>query len=230
MGVYMENLVINYAQQDKELLIESTSRLSSEGAKFRGSYTINDKKQDISDALKNDRRKLASFMSNPIFRTDPKGLTEKEVLDIIIKNDFFDKNRNHKGNGFSNRFETLQINNDKIIFDHTSHLTWQQHGSLESMSLEQAIQWIAELNKIGYANFHNWRLPTLEEAMSLMKKERENGSLFKDHIFGQRQSGIWTSDVTDNKTMAWVVFFNYGSCYVSCFDLKNYVQAVRSLT
>ncbi len=221
--------MIAHVQQDNDLLIESAHHFSGEGIDYRGSHPMNDKMQRVTDALKNNRGKLASFISNPIFRNDPRGLTEREVLDIIIKNDFFDKNRNLHGKGFSNRFETLQINNDKIIFDHTSRLTWQQHGSLESMPFESAKQWLAELNKVGYANFTDWRLPTLEEAMSLMKKERENENLFKDHIFGQRQRGIWTSDVTENKNMAWVVFFNYGSCYVSCFDVKNFVQAVRSL-
>lgn len=223
----METLAINNAQLEAGLLISPRSRQQSE---VIGSPLTNDRRQRFSDIIKNNQRKLGPLISNPIFRSNPRELTEKEVLDIMIKNDFFDKNRNHKGKGFRNRFETLQMDNDKIIFDHTSHLTWQQHGSLEPMSFDQAVQWIAELNKMGYANFNDWRIPTLEEAMSLMKRERETGDLFKDHIFGQRQRGIWTSDVTENKTMAWVVFFNYGSCYVNCFDLKNYVQAVRSLS
>ena len=96
------------------------------------------------------------------------------------------------------------------------------------MPYKQAKFWIEELNRIDYANYHNWRLPTLEEAMSLMKKEQRNGELFIDPIFDQTQKGIWTSDLTQNGSLAWVVFLNYGSCYVNCFDLENYIRAVRS--
>jgi len=179
------------------------------------------------DILSVMQKKNLSILSNPIFRNHPKQLSENEVMEVIIRNDFFDKNRNLNGNGFNTHFETTQINSDKIIVDYTSRLMWQQHGSLEPMSYEKAKHWIAELNKLGYANFHDWRLPTLEEAMSLMKNERRNGNLFQNRIFGQKQSGIWTSDYTENAILAWVVFFRYGSCHVNCFDLDNYVRAVR---
>ncbi len=110
----MENLVIGHAQQDNELLIESTSRLKSEGTKTRGSYPINDKKQRVSDVLKNNQRKLAPFISNPIFRNDPKGLTENEVLNIIIKNDFFDKNRKVNANELKGMADESRNEKDRI--------------------------------------------------------------------------------------------------------------------
>ena len=224
----MQDLLISHERKENENGTESNIRLKKDGAETWESNFKNRKKQIYYGDPGDNRMKCAPLLSNPIFRNLPRGLSEEEAKEIIIKNDFFDKNRNKKGKGFSNRFEILQIDSDKVIFDHTSHLTWQQHGSLESMPFEQAMRWIDELNKICYANFNDWRLPTLEEAMSLIKKEKNNGNLFKDQIFGQKQSGIWTSDLTENKTMAWVVFFNYGSCYVNCFDLNNYVQAVRS--
>ena len=224
----MQDLLISQTRKDNENVAELTIRSKGDGASARES-NLKSGKQQISFGTPGDNRmRFAPFLSNPIFRNFPKGVTEEEAKEIIIKNDFFDKNRNQKGNGFSNRFEIFQFNDDKVIFDHTSHLTWQQHGSLEAMSFEQALCWIDELNKIGYADFTDWRLPTLEEAMSLVKKQKNSGNLFKDQIFGQKQNGIWTSDLTENKTMAWVVFFNYGSCYINCFDLNHYVQPVRS--
>lgn len=223
----MQDLLISHARKDNKNVAELTIRLKRDGSGTRESNLTN-RNQKICYGVPGDNRmKCVPYLSNPIFRNLPRGLSEDEAKEIMIKNDFFDKNRNKKGKGFSNRFEILLVNDDKVIFDHTSHLTWQQHGSFESMPFEQALRWIDELNKIGHANFNDWRLPTLEEAMSLIKKDKNNGNLFKDQIFGQKQSGIWTSDLTENKTMAWVVFFNYGSCYVNCFDLNNYVQAVR---
>lgn len=229
MGGFMQNIIESHAQKENEIATESLDRLGGNVAGTWKPDSKNIKKQINQSASREKHRKFASFISNPIFRNQSRGISENEVKEIIIKNDFFDKNRNENGKGFNNHFEMLQINSDKIIFDHTSGLMWQQHGSLEPMSFEQAKLWIAELNRIGYASFNNWRLPTLEEAMSLMNKERKNGQLYNEHIFGQRQSGIWTADLTENGNLVWVAFFNYGSCYINCLDLNNYIRAVRSV-
>ena len=53
---------------------------------------------------------------------------------------------------------------------------WQQSGSSERMQFEDAKKWITELNLKGFAGFNDWRLPTLEEAMSLMEPEQKNGN------------------------------------------------------
>jgi TIR domain./Protein of unknown function (DUF1566). len=165
---------------------------------------------------------------SPIFRSEPKKLSENDVNEIFKIHNFFEKNRNKHGSGFKNHFELHKIGQHKIILDYHSGLIWQQGGSSEPMPFKQAKFWIEELNRIEYANYQDWRLPTLEEVMSLMKKEQENGELFIDPIFDQTQNWIWTSDLTQNGSLAWVVFFNYGSCYMNCFDLRNYVRAVRS--
>ena len=48
---------------------------------------------------------------------------------------------------------------------------WQRTG-LDIMSCR--LMWLAvdELNRKGFAGFHDWRLPSLEEAMSLMENEK----------------------------------------------------------
>ncbi len=165
--------------------------------------------------------------SSPL-RNKPMQLSEDDVKEMLKRNNFFEKNRNNTGYCFNNQFEIQKINHDKLILDHTSGLLWQQGGSSKSMSFKQAKLWTQELNRSEYSNYHNWRLPTLEEAMSLMKKDKTNGELFTDPIFDQTQKWIWTSDMAQSRSLAWVVFFNYGSCYVNCFDLNNYVRAVCS--
>ena len=227
MGVIMSQTSISQAQKNTEVapvLADCSEGEGNGGRKFESKIRKSRINDDILSVM---QRKKSSISSNPIFRNYSKQLSEKEVFEVIIRNDFFDKNRNLHGNSFNTHFEAVQINSDKIIVDYTSRLMWQQHGALEPMSFEKAKLCIEELNQIGYANFHDWRLPTLEEAMSLMKSERRNGNLFQDRIFGQKQSGIWTSDFTENAILAWVVFFSYGSCYVTCLDLDNYVRAVR---
>ena len=193
-------------------------------------HTLKKKEGEIDKKCFSDNieRLAEPVLISSIFRNKPKRLSEDDVKDMLKNNDFFDKNRNKIGHGFTNQFEIQKINHDKVILDYNSGLMWQQGGSYESRTFKQVKSWIEELNRVEYANYHDWRLPTLEEAMSLMRKEMKNGGLFIDPIFDQTQKWIWTSDLTQSGSLAWVVFFNYGSCYVNCFDLKNYIRAVRS--
>jgi hypothetical protein len=195
--------------------------------RFEISERLSNKNVLNSDFSIESNQKYRVVRGNPIFRIQPKEVTEIQAREMIVKNDFYDKNRNKESRGFNSQFEMLQSSNEGLIFDHVSGLMWQQQGSLEAMSFDQARLWVEELNRIKYVDFQDWRLPTLEEAMSLMKKEQQNGNLFNNNLFGRKQTGIWTCDSTENGILAWVVFFNYGSCYINCFDLMNYVRAVR---
>ncbi|HEX9974426.1 MAG TPA: DUF1566 domain-containing protein [bacterium] len=163
-----------------------------------------------------------------MYRDAPKQLCDEDVAAMIARHKFFDKKKNENGHDIVKTFEFREINGEKVIFDSDSGLMWQKSGSLRSMWLETAKQWIEELNRISYAGHNDWRLPTLEEAMSLMKKERLNGDMHIDLMFDKNQTSIWTSDMTTAGSRAWVVFFNYGSCYANCFDFNNFVRAVRS--
>jgi hypothetical protein len=92
------------------------------------------------------------------------------------------------------------------------------------------------------AGFTDWRLPTLEEAMSLMTSEK-NG-VPREMILGQeRQKGvmhlhplfdsnaapfIWTADAV-SASRGWVVYFWDGMCDPESLQFNAYVRAVRSV-
>ncbi|MCK6620702.1 MAG: DUF1566 domain-containing protein [Calditrichia bacterium] len=84
-----------------------------------------------------------------------------------------------------------------------------------------------ELNRQGFAGYSDWRLPTLEEAISLMEREEKNG-LYIDPLFDSRQWRIWTAD-KESASRAWVVLFDLGYC--NRRDLYHgydvFVRAVR---
>ena len=126
------------------------------------------------------------------------------------------------------KLDVREVNDTQIVIDHASGLTWQRVGSKNLMWFDRVNEWIEELNKIGYAGFQDWRLPTLEEAMSLMINNGRNNGVFIDPVFDSTQKSIWTSDLSQNGTRSWVVFYNLGSCFENCFDINNFVRAVRS--
>jgi hypothetical protein len=163
-----------------------------------------------------------------LFRSKAKTLSADDVKSMLKKFDFFDSSWNKAGRGFDNQYKAETIKGDKVILDEASGLMWQQGGSPESMSYEAAKKWVEDLNNNGYAGYHDWRLPTLEEAMSLMEP-RKNKDLYIDPIFDSNQTWIWTSDPYQGAAgRQWVVNFSTGYCndLSALYYYLVYVRAV----
>lgn len=165
-----------------------------------------------------------------LLRNQPREVSQADVINVIRKHDLFEYSRNPEGFGFPHKYLEKEIKGEKIIIDELTKLMWQQSGSEKNMSYRDAKKWIDEINKSGYAGFYDWRLPTLEEALSLLEKEKKNNKLYIDALFDKKQTSVWTSDVQKNNYWTWVVNFNLGKCY-SNYDLfnDNFIRAVRSI-
>lgn len=177
----------------------------------------------------NGLKKILQVVSSGTFllRSKSMELSVVDANEMIIRHGFYEINRNPGGKGFSHQYKLQEINGDKIIFDEISCLMWQQSGSQKEMKFEDAMNWITELNREGLAGFNDWRLPTLEEAMSLMEPEEKN-DLYIDPIFDSEQNWIWTADQVQGESWAWVVYFDDGYCYYGPFYSTSFVRAVRS--
>lgn len=181
--------------------------------------------------VKVDNSKTEPGLPYPPFRSRKKELSVNEVEIMLKEHNFYDADLNRNGKGFKNQFEIQTINGEKVIIDHASGLMWQKRGSSTFMSFEIAKAWVAELNQNKYAGFHNWRLPTLEEAMCLMKPKRNKADQHIDARFDNMQGSIkwiWTSDSIKGENRPWVVGFDLGECYHGPFAHHVYVRAVRS--
>ncbi|MCP5106113.1 MAG: DUF1566 domain-containing protein, partial [bacterium] len=141
---------------------------------------------------------------------------------------FFDKYYN-KGGKFKNYFELHVIDGRKLVLDNATGLMWLQGGSSDYMAYEKAQQWVADLNREKYAGFSDWRLPTLEEAASLMKSTETRAGLFTDPVFASEQQYIWTADNFD-ENKSWAVDFFGGDFNDVKTTTDSFVRAVRSQT
>ena len=116
------------------------------------------------------------------------------------------------------------------------------------MEWNKAKEWVRGLCGRGYAGYHDWRLPTLEEAASLLESNKRNG-VYIDPIFSNKQDWVWTGnkvkpedeeeDVSEAlrhlfhghfSQRIWRVYFYYGN--VSCgnrISYRNSVRPVRSV-
>ncbi|MDZ7319999.1 MAG: DUF1566 domain-containing protein [candidate division KSB1 bacterium] len=146
------------------------------------------------------------------FRSNPSpNLEEKDVRSMLTKHGFFDSSWHKEGKGISHLYEVREIKGAKVVVDHITGLMWQQSGSPNYMNYTEAEKYIRGLNQQRFAGYNDWRLPTLEEAMSLMEPKKYD-DLYIDPVFDRTQIWIWTAD-TPRAGVAWVVSFGNGYCY-----------------
>jgi hypothetical protein len=203
----------------------------------RSFYNANSHKTiDKKDVSQKNITNLKPIIIPTKFRNSAKELSTKEIISLLKKYNFFDSNLNENGRGFASKYEIQNLkNNIKVVIDQASSLMWQRSGSLKQLNYKKAKEWIEELNRKGYAGFYDWRLPTLEEAMSLMEAEpkkqegKYNYWYYVDPIFNKKQYIIWTSDLLKGQNQTLSVWFPFGCCTSQEFDNSNYVRAVRSL-
>jgi serine/threonine protein kinase len=162
-------------------------------------------------------------------RSRARVMNDRALQRLVRKHNFFDSDLNSNGN-FINRYRTEVIRQDKVVTDNRTGLMWHHRGSFDSLNMSDAVEWIRDLNKNGYAGFRDWRLPTLEEAYSLLEKTIWYGDLHIFSVFSAIQKEIWTSDLTSGGKSNWMISFTKGRARtVSLFRKKSYVRPVRKI-
>lgn len=173
-----------------------------------------------------EKQKRDVAIPKTMLRSQPIQGYSEEVVKVMLKDKgFFDKDLNNAAPGFSHHYEVQK--EGTVVYDHASGLMWQQSGSVEKIPYREVKAYIDTLNSQGFAGYRDWRLPTLEEAMSLMEPTQKNGALYIDPKFGKQQYWIWTSD-RYSASSAWVVDLLSGGCSShGDFYSYYYVRAVR---
>jgi hypothetical protein len=187
------------------------------------------------------------LLSAPVIKAEdkPQIILRSSYRDLIalqvqyISNIFIVNKHNYGFYGHStinNNYESKSVNGDGVVIDHAIGLIWHQSGSDEEMDWPKAKQWVKDLNDKGYAGYSDWRLPTVEEAISLLEPNINPSSLYIDPAFDAKQTGIWTGDENDSAGFldgAWSVRFSGGygggnACWV--YDsASNHVRPIRSV-
>ena len=159
-------------------------------------------------------------------RSSYRDLGYGQVKTALKKYNFFDQHRNETGD-FVNDYELKIMRGDEVVKDHATGLVWHQSGSEKNMNWKDAKRWIQDLNRTGYAGYQDWRLPTVQEAASLLESSENDDYLYIDPLFNSQQRLIWTGDSFGSRG-AWDVNFVTGGVIWRYTVLNLYVRPVRS--
>ena len=141
-------------------------------------------------------------------------------------------------------------NNDGTISDLKTGLMWQKcsmglsgnqcdQGSVTLLSWKNALFESVELNTVGFANYNDWRLPSVAELRTLLEdacnKPAINNQFFPGTVYNNNHA-YWSSSAyagdpngdpqnyVNQAQNAWVVSFDLGA---ESFDLKSKAMPVR---
>lgn len=159
-------------------------------------------------------------------RKSPRIFQDNEISEMIKEKGFYDKYENPEGKGIEHDYTAPFINGDWVVVDYVSGLMWSlAQASLVPYSGSTSL--IRYLKKRRYGGYNDWRLPTLEEALSLLKPPTTDG-FCEDPIFLRRLDRIWTSDRDE---CPYVVHLFQGYCS-PCWTIDHadaFVRAVRNI-
>jgi ankyrin repeat protein len=153
-------------------------------------------------------RKVTSLRSQP-----DGNYSQPHYQALLRQYNFFDNTFNKYGS-FQNDFVD---NGNGTITDRSTGLMWQKSGSSRELYLVKTEDYIKKLTRDGFAGYSDWRIPTTDEIVSLLKQTKQNGKgLHIDPLFDKTQYSCWSSDVGISNILtghynAWFVSFEEGT-------------------
>ena len=104
-------------------------------------------------------------------------------------------------------------------------LIWQREGSRFPLSLTEARGYVAGLNGERRAGRRDWRLPVMDELLSLLRPAPTMADLCADPIFDPRQDWLWSADRRSHLA-AWVVNAHLGFAASQDDTCRAFARAV----
>jgi serine/threonine-protein kinase len=126
------------------------------------------------------------------------------------------------------RTDSLSLSNGgKVVFDYANRLVWQRSGSEDLLDRAGARAYCESLNTDSFAGFSGWRLPTVDELLSLLRRP---GFGLEDCLFpafDTRQKALWSCDRC-TFISGWYVDLELGFAGFADFTCHFHVRAVAA--
>lgn len=167
------------------------------------------------------------FTPAPTLRAAPAQLSGEQARAMVIQHDFFHARWNAAGAPPGLELQRQVHGTDIVVTAPRHKLMWQQRASPHPTNREGAQRYVQELNTRRFAGHDDWRLPTLEEAFSLMASGSSEDCRL-DRLF-ERSGWILRTADTSEPARDWVVYFCDGIASPEAAAFSAQVRAVRSL-
>jgi hypothetical protein len=130
------------------------------------------------------------------------------------------------GGGDSNKVDTNFERDERteIVLDKKESKIYYDGASSPQMNFEDAQEFCKNSNFLGYKE---WRVPTKEEAVSLLELSRSHISV--KHAFKNVQKGMYWTSTEERFNEAWYVDFDLGRYSTNKRDNKYYALCVLKL-
>ncbi len=180
--------------------------------------------EDMGPALPG--RKKASFSGTSVsLPVELRYIQEEEVAGLLRQWDFFETEYNPAGR-FANAL--VDSGDERTVIDLRTNLMWQR-GGVDITSIRQMRKAIAELKAQSYAGYDDWRMPTIEEAMSLMEPELNDKGVYLHPAFSRKQPFIFV-EARRRPGGYWFVDYKQGRVFWSSGTIPGgFGRLVRSL-
>ena len=137
-------------------------------------------------------------------------LRDEQLSQLIVKWNFYDSQLNPEGS-FDNVLAATE--GAAVVLDEKTGIMWQR-GGLDLCSIRKMTSDIQELNREGFAGYNDWRMPTVEEAMSLIESTPNDKGLCIHPCFSKEQPFIFVA-AKRKPTGYWFVDYKQGKVYWS---------------
>ena len=117
---------------------------------------------------------------------------------------------------------------DGTVIDAASGLQWQRGESEFPVTWTDAHTYVAELNTSGFAGASDWRLPTVDELVSLLERPPVMRDFCMPSVFDPSRPILWTCD-RKSFTAAWFVSAALAFVGWQDFSCRFHVRAVRTV-
>jgi hypothetical protein len=126
-------------------------------------------------------------------------------------------------------FETrVDGNGTAVVVDRVTGLTWQRDIDPTYYAEGDGQQRCAEMSSQGYAGFHDWRLPSRIELVSLVDFTRVNPAIDTSAFPSAPSDYFWSSSPVNSTTpYAWCVAFDFGDTFSARVSDMGRVRCVR---
>ncbi|OFV84647.1 MAG: hypothetical protein A2W26_12295 [Acidobacteria bacterium RBG_16_64_8] len=190
------------------------------------------REEEMATACGFRERTLPKKLTEPVrLRSEPVDLSDDGCENAAKRWNFFTEGNSEKGCFVNAYVIPDSLMGSKTITDLATGLMWRIHSSRE-LTFERAKQYIDELNKdkVAGSGFSDWRLPTVEEFLSIMEAPLFHLESHLDSLLFLPELDYWTSDYRLPKGYRWTVHAGSADCYFDEPTSKNRVRAVRTIS